>query len=133
MNEIRLPRGADVGAKEDPCVGSALEVWMALQVRIDPEMSELMAAQRDEEAVAERLAGSDGANRFQPTNEPAARLARALPPAAARGHDDDGRERWIEACDSRRHVERLRGGAIDLCHKRYAGARGGLLAQPRGF
>src|SRR5262245_57063463 len=133
MNEIRLPRGADVGAEEDPCVGPALQVWMTLHVRIYPEMSELVTAQRDEEAVADRFPGSDGANHFQPTGDPAALFTRALPPAAARRHHNDRRQGRVGARDFRRDIECLRSRAADMRNECHAGTRGSPLAQPRSF
>src|SRR4029078_12088779 len=98
--------------------------------RIKPTDPELVSAQCDEQTVAECFPDADGAHYLQPAGDPAALLARARPPATARGHDDEGRQRGVAARDPRGYVERLRRGATNVRNKRGLGARGRLLMQP---
>src|SRR5258706_756656 len=51
-----------------------------------------MPAERHELAVARRPGAGDGTHRLQPAGDAATPLGRAAPPAAARGHDDQGRQ-----------------------------------------
>src|SRR5262249_44756220 len=71
MNEVRLAGRTDVRAEEDPRVRPTPQIAMTLQVRIHSEKSELVAAERDEAAVAGWLSQLDGADHLQPTDNPA--------------------------------------------------------------
>ena len=57
----------------------------------------LVTAQRNEQRVARRPASREDSNRFQPTRKTAPLLARALPPATARCHEDERRQRRVAA------------------------------------
>jgi hypothetical protein len=92
VDEIRLSWRTDIRAEENPRVRAFHEICSALEVAINAQKSELVTAQGDEETVARRLAGRQDPDHFQPTRESAPLLAHALPPAAARRHEDERRQ-----------------------------------------
>src|SRR6516165_5500782 len=58
---------------------------------VETQMTELVAAIDAEDYIAAGRSGDQGAQRFEPADEPTATLRGRLPPRAARRHDDD---RW---------------------------------------
>src|SRR6267378_8659435 len=133
MDEVRLSRRANVRAKKNPRVGALYQVRAAFDIRIHSQKVEFVTAQRDEEAIARRLTGSHNPNRFQPTRQSAPLLARALPPGAARCHENERRQRRVAARYFDGDVEGLCGRPAYLSNKRRFRAALGLLVQPVAF
>src|SRR6516225_10116938 len=93
--ESSPPDGTDIGAVMHPdCTSFSnwpLPAGAPGHKIVETEMAKLMPAVGGEHHIAARRSGDQGAQRFEPADEPAASLRGRLPPRAARRHDDD---RW---------------------------------------
>ena len=121
-------RCADVGAEVNPRDGLTRERRIAIEIRVQAEVPELVAARRDEMGRAKRARGGDRAQRLEPAHEAAAALGRVRVPAAARRHHADGREIRASSLDRRDDVVGRRvapRGVCDDAHLR-TGVRGAV-------
>src|ERR1700730_14003065 len=118
MNHIRLPRSANVRAKENPRVRTRYQARTALHIWIDSHKTDFVAAERDEKGVTHRLGSSKNTSHFQPASEPTPLFTGALPPTAAWHHENERCQRRIAPWDFGSNVIRLCGHPPDLRNQR---------------
>src|SRR6266851_4823121 len=133
MDEIRLPRCRDTGAKENPRVGAPDQVWTTLDVCVHAQHTEFMTAQCYEEAIPCRFPGSEDPHRFQPTCQSATLLAHGLPPGAAWCHENEWSKLRVASRDLGCNVERLRRIPLYLRDKDCLRSALDLRLQPLAF
>src|SRR5258708_926469 len=105
------------------------DVRAAFEVVLDAEPADLVAAECGEQAIALRLRGGDRRERPRPARQPAARPARASPPAATRRRSHERRQAWIAPGNSGRDVYGLRLCASDVSDERRIGTSLRLLLE----
>src|SRR6266404_5013407 len=133
MDEVGLSWLPYVGTEENPGFGTLEQILVALDIRRHSHEPKLVAAHCYEMARARRLGCSQNPHDFQPAHEAAALLAYALPPAAARRHENEGGKALVQSGDRGGYVERSCGGSFHRGHDRHFRALLRLLFQPRTF
>src|SRR5207244_7496817 len=91
----------------------------APEVRLDSRKREFMATHGNKEAVVPGPGGRYGPHYLQPTDEPTALLAGAMPPAAPRSHEHKWLKVLVAPRDLGGDVEGLHYLPVQLCYEGY--------------
>src|SRR5215470_14643625 len=130
MNEIGLSWCPDVRTEKNPRLSARDQALAPVEIRGHSHERELVAAQRDEVAVACWPSPRQDSHYFQPTDEAAALLAYALPPATAWRHDHERGKVLVTAGDRGDDIERVCWCSSDVCNDRRFGPVLRLLPEP---